>query len=171
MLNFSKKKKYSIYFLQDTHFTKKEENYIRSQWALECFFSSFSRQSRGVAILFNNNFEYKLHTVQSEDDRNKLIVEISIQEKTFSLINIYGPNRDTPEFYESINRLIHENESNVILAGDFNLVLNLDIDCFEYVNVNNPKAVLSMIDQNSLIDVFRELHFDKKSIYLEKKEH
>ena len=64
-----------------------------------------------MAILFNNNFEYKLHNVQSDDDGNKLIVEISIQEKTFSLINIYGQNRDTTEFYES------ENESNVILAG------------------------------------------------------
>ena len=32
VLNFLKKKKYSIYFLQDTHFTKKEENYVRSQW-------------------------------------------------------------------------------------------------------------------------------------------
>ena len=45
------------------------------------------------------------------------------------------------------------------------MVLNPDIECFEYVNVNNPKArdaVLSMIDQNGLIDVFRELHFDKK---------
>ena len=93
-----------------------------------------------MAILFNNNFEYKPHNVQQDDDGNKLIVEISIQEKTFSLINIYGPNRGTPELFENINRLIHQNESNVILAGDFNLVLNPDIDCFEYVNVNNPKA-------------------------------
>ena len=65
----------------------------------------------------------------------------------------------------NFNRLISENESNVILAGEFKLALNPDIDCFEYVNVNNPKArdaVLSMIDQNGLIDVFRELHFDKK---------
>lgn len=38
VLNFLKQKKYSIYFLQDTHFTKREENYIRSQWGFECFF-------------------------------------------------------------------------------------------------------------------------------------
>ena len=29
VLIFLKKKNYSIYFLQDTHFTKKEDNYIR----------------------------------------------------------------------------------------------------------------------------------------------
>ena len=52
------------------------------------------------------------------------------------------------------------------------MVLNPDIDCFEYVNVNNPNArdaVLSMIDQNGLIDVFRELHFDKKKTTKKKK--
>ena len=108
VLNVLKKKKYSIYFLQDTHFTKKEENYIRSKWGFKCFISSVSSQSRGAAILFNNNFDYKLHNVQSDDDGNKLIVEMSIQEKKFSLINIYGPNRDTPEFYGSSNRLIRK---------------------------------------------------------------
>ena len=81
VLNFLKKKTYSIY-LQDTHFTKKEENYIRSQWGFESFFSSFSSQSRGVAILFSDNFEHKLRNVQSNDGGNKLFVEISIQEKT-----------------------------------------------------------------------------------------
>ena len=51
-LNVLKQKKYSIYFLQDTHFTKKRENYIRSQLAFECFFFSHTLQSRGVAIFF-----------------------------------------------------------------------------------------------------------------------
>ena len=50
-----------------------------------------------LLTFFNNNFQYKHHYVQSDDDGNKLIVEISIQKKkelqqqTFSLINIYGP--------------------------------------------------------------------------------
>ena len=84
------KKKNILNFLQDTHFTKKEANYIRSQWGFECFFSSFFSQSRGVAILFNNNFDYKLNNVQSDDDGNKLIVEISIQEKSLAVLIYMG---------------------------------------------------------------------------------
>ena len=38
VLNFLKQKKYSIYCIQDTHFTEKEEKYIRTQWGFECFF-------------------------------------------------------------------------------------------------------------------------------------
>ena len=41
LFNFLKQKKYSIYFLQDTHFTEKEEKYIRSMWGFECFFLFF----------------------------------------------------------------------------------------------------------------------------------
>ena len=32
VFNFLKDKRYSIYCLQDTHFTKNDYNYIRSQW-------------------------------------------------------------------------------------------------------------------------------------------
>ena len=42
-LNFLKGKKYSVYMLQDTHFTHKEENYIRTQWGFECYFSKIKR--------------------------------------------------------------------------------------------------------------------------------
>ena len=52
-------KKCNIYFLQDTHFEKKLEPYIRAEWGVECIFSSHNSQSRGVAILFNNNFDFE----------------------------------------------------------------------------------------------------------------
>ena len=47
---------YNIYFLQDTQSDPKLENYVCSEWEYTCYFASFSSQSRGVAILFNNNF-------------------------------------------------------------------------------------------------------------------
>ena len=34
VLNFLKQKKYSVYFLQDTHFTKRDENYINESVGL-----------------------------------------------------------------------------------------------------------------------------------------
>ena len=49
VLNFLKSKGFSIYFLQETHFVEKVENY-RSQWGFECYYKSFSSQQKGVAI-------------------------------------------------------------------------------------------------------------------------
>ena len=51
------------------------------------------------------------------------------------------------------------------MAGDFNLVLNQEIDTYNYTSLNNPRAmnaVLEMIIQNSLIDVWREMNVEKK---------
>ena len=57
VLNFYKSKGYSIVCLQDTHFTEKEHQYIEAQWGYTCIFNSYTSNSRGVAICFNNNFE------------------------------------------------------------------------------------------------------------------
>lgn len=45
----------SLYLLQDTHFIPENEFMIKNEWGLEAIFASFSSNSRGVAILFNNN--------------------------------------------------------------------------------------------------------------------
>lgn len=72
------------------------------------------------------------------------------------LINIYGPNRDDPEFYSKLLTDIHTYDHPVILASDFNLVLNPEQDSYDYVNVNNPNAhdqVLNLMIECNLIAV------------------
>ena len=94
-----------------------------------------------------------------------LILETEIESKTVTLINIYGPNRDDPEFYRTILKKNNEKENLVITAGDFNLVLNSDEDLVNYVNVNNPKAreeVLNIMIEVNLVDVWRELNLEKQ---------
>ena len=54
--------------------------------------------------------------------------------------------------------IINEEESdNVILCGDFILVLDSGKDCHNYVNVNNPKAkdrVSQLLSDLELADIF-----------------
>ena len=166
VFHYLKQRKYSIYLLQDTHFTTKEENYIRSMWGFECFFDCFPSQSRGVAILLNNNFEYKLHRIKKGNDGNKIVLDITVQGRRLTIANIYGPNRDSPNFYKTLKEDIEnfENEQ-VILGGDFNLTLNFDKDCMNYVRLNNPNArdsVLDLMMDQNLIDIWRELNLEKQ---------
>ena len=60
IFDYLRNKDFSIYCLQDTHFTDDNLNFITSQWGYKLFHSPGTRDSRGVAILFNNNFEYTL---------------------------------------------------------------------------------------------------------------
>ena len=58
VFHYLRQKPYSIYLLQDTHFDPKMENCIRAEWGYKSYFASYNSNSRGVAILFNNNLEF-----------------------------------------------------------------------------------------------------------------
>ena len=162
MFHYIRKQQFSVYFLQDTHFEKKIEKNIRSEWGYECFFSSFSSQSRGVAIMFNNNFDFKVNQVITGEDGNFLIVKITTINRKVTLINVYGPNRDNPAFLTKLNNIIMDNNfENIIWGGDWNLVLNPNLDYINYKHNNNPRAqerVLEIKDNLELTDVWREIN-------------
>ena len=71
-------------------------------------------------------------------------------------------------FYEQIGNMIKEQgtcNQVTIWTGDFNLVLNPDLDTNNYININNPKArekVLDICEEYNLIDVWRESHPEEK---------
>ena len=160
IFHFLRKKQHSIYCIQDTHFEKKMEQYIKAEWGYECFFSSYRSNARGVAILFNNNFEFKVNKVESDSQGNFIIISFTTNDKELLLVSIYGPNKDDPAFYEELsNRIKNYGNNNVILVGDFNMVLEQEIDCFNYKHINNPKAkkvVEDMMQDIPLTDVWRE---------------
>lgn len=164
VFNMLRSKKCNIYCLQDTHFTNEIETSIRSMWGFECFFSSFSSNSRGVAILFNNNFEFKVLKEKKDINGNYLILDVIVEKERFTLVSLYGPNTDSPRFFEQVMALIDDFENqNYILCGDFNLVIDPYLDYRNYLHVNNPNArdvVLEQIMERSLIDPFRELYPD-----------
>jgi exonuclease III len=139
------------------------ENYVRNLWGYQCFFSSYSSNSRGVAILLNNNFDCKVLSEKGDVDGNYLLLKLSLEGHEVLLCTVYGPNNDIPpQFFESIQAHIDDMQCmNIIWCGDFNLVLNPDLDCYNYKCVNNPKArnkVLELIESNGYVDPFRQLH-------------
>ena len=116
--------------------------------------------------MFNNNFEYKVHNKEVDADGNYLILDLTIQTKRITLCNIYGPNTDSPAFFNKISDIITVfSNANIIICGDFNLVQDIHLDYFNYVNINNPKArdrVLQIKEEIGLIDPFRENNFAVK---------
>ena len=98
VLNSLKRKRCSIYFLQETCCTEKEENYITAQWGYECYFNSYNSQSRGVAVMLNNNFEFTCHQITRNKECNKVILDITINGKIVMFINILRWKRTKTSF-------------------------------------------------------------------------
>ncbi|ESO98102.1 hypothetical protein LOTGIDRAFT_143124 [Lottia gigantea] len=160
VFNYLKQKKHHIYCLQDTHFTKNIESYVTGQWGYKCFFNSFSNNSRGVAILMNNNFDFEISKQYNDEGGNLIILNLKIENEAYTLVNLYGPNQDKPCFYEHLFLMLDE-FGKIIICGDLNLVLNPNIDTENYRNINNPKArqfLIQQISSNHLHDIFRTCH-------------
>jgi len=77
-------------------------------WGFECFFSSFSSNSRGVAILFNNNFEFKVLKEKKDINGNYLILDVIVEKERFTLVSLYRPNTDSPRYFEQVMALIDD---------------------------------------------------------------
>ena len=117
------------------------EIFISAEWGYESYFLSYGSNSRGVAILFNNNFEFKVKDIHTGDGGNYIILTVRIKEIDILLVSLYGPNRDEPEFYNTLKEKIMELDNpNVIMSGDWNMVLDTFKDYQNYKYVNNPKA-------------------------------
>lgn len=129
VLQYYKQLECNILCLQDTHFTIDMETDIRNEWGYDVYFDSFTSQSRGIAIFINNNFEYKVHNTVNDNSGNFLALDIELSNIRVSLAVIYGPNEDNPGFYNMVSEAINNfKNDNIILVGDFNLVLNPDKD-------------------------------------------
>ena len=74
-----------------------------------------------------------------------------------NLINVYAPNIDSPSYFMSVAEMMDEGVENKLIIGDFNLVMDVNLDRLESTT-NNKKAwtILSEIIQEFyLADVWR----------------
>ena len=118
-----------------------------------------SQKLRGY-YSFNNTFEYVLQNVFSDQKMQSIALDISIYQKRCTLVALYVPNTDSPEFFTNLKEnLIKWELSNepIILYGDWNMVINYQKDTINYSRENNPKAqkvVLELINTFELEDVY-----------------
>ena len=146
--------------LQDTHWSPELNNYIASEWGFRAFFSYYKTNSRGVAILLNNTFEFEITNQINDINGNFLILELNLPGILSIIIgNVYGPNSDSPNFYTKLNNILNDLENpNMIIAGDWNLTLNQEMDNLNYINRNNPnaaKVVQEIIEAQKWSDYWR----------------
>lgn len=72
---------------------------------------------------------------------------------------MYGPNRDSPDFYRGLSYIIEElNDDFIIMCGDWNLVQNFNLDWHNDVkenNLNNKFEVIKLQEKINLVDPWR----------------
>ena len=100
------REKSDILCLQETHSDKSIENLWRNEWGGRILFSHGKSNARGVCILFNKNFYCNINNISYDFDGRVVCCEISWPDyqDPITICNVYGPNRDTPAFYDALNQ-------------------------------------------------------------------
>ena len=86
-----------FFFLQETRLKTKAENMVRAMWGYDCILNGNNTNSNGVAVLFKNNFDFRLHTVIRDGEGKYIILDLEMLGKRMTLVNLYAPsNGDHP---------------------------------------------------------------------------
>ena len=154
IFNWLRAKKFCIYLLQETHCSENTTATWSSEWGYKTLFSCCSGASGGVAIFFNNNFAFEFQRSYSDPKGRFIICDIKTNERLFTLATIYAPNDDDPAFFESFfSHLRDFHCDDIVLGGDFNLVLNLEKDKKGGLAKTHTKAVNVINDHATKFDL------------------
>ena len=131
----------------------------RADWGYETIFSCCTSAKAGVAILFNNNFNFKLLKSFSDPQGRAIICDLQIEEKSITLASIYAPNTDDTVFFKNLyDHILDFKCEEIIIGGDFNLVLSIEKDKkggLPRTHKNTLKAVNGIAETLDLTDVWR----------------
>ena len=154
-----------IVCLQETHSVKEEEKIWSMQWNNTVYFSHANSKSAGTAILLNIKQENKHKLLHSDPNGRYVIIEIQIAKRKFVLCNLYGPNKDEPVFFTEIFAILASTEtSELIITGDFNVALDVEMDRIDKHRYapNTARVLNEFIEQMELLDIWRITHPEDK---------
>ena len=164
VFEFLKHNKYGICFLQELHCKNNTTDTWEREWGGKAFFSGNSSNSTGIGILFNSDVTFTLLEYKEIISGRLQVLKINISEIDIVLINIYGPNKDDLNFFNTVETVIkqYENET-LIIGGDFNSILDQDKDKRngrKETNKQNREKINRLINEYELNDIWRVFNND-----------
>ena len=91
----------------------------------------YSRIKNKLKRSFNpsqKDFEYQIIDSFTDTIGNLITLDINIGNIKLKYINVYGPNTDSPAFYNKINDIIKSsNQDYIVICGDLNLLMDPEV--------------------------------------------
>ena len=162
-----RKKKFNIYFLQETHSTKNDEYLWKNEWGAKAYFTYSYSNATGCGILFDCKLDITVNNIIRDDTGRYLILEVNINDSIYTFVNLYCHNKDNPQFFQNVfNILLQINIDNLIVGGDMNFVQDPTIDKQGRISntFKHSRDILNkFLEEKQLIDIWRIRHpFEKK---------
>ena len=148
------------------HCTENNVHLWTAEWGYKALFSCCSSNKAGTCILFNNNFDLQINKTRSDPNGRFIICDINTNGTSFTLCNLYAPNEDRPEFFRGISNYLQDFQCDeIIIGGDFNLVMDIEKDkrggraC---THKNSLKEVKGIYETWDVLDIWRVLNQEEE---------
>ena len=92
------------------------------------------------------------------DNAGRIIkLELSLFNCNLTLCNIYAPNKECPNFFQEIHKMLETSTEHIVLIGDFNLVMNPSVDRIGSLhNKFKAKDVIDdLCEEYNLVEIWR----------------
>lgn len=163
IFDFLRQYKADLYLLQETHNAgiQDEQNWTR-EWGGPAVWSSGSHHSRGVALLVNPKSNCNINRTLNDIDGRVIAAQIEVMGTELNIINVYAPTvgHERKVFYDNIWSY-KTGDHNLIIAGDFNCVEDIDKDKLG----GNPSSGTTGVNElqqfltaHELVDAWRKTH-------------
>ena len=139
-------------FLQETHSTLKDEVNWTQEFKGQLFFSHGKSSSCGVLICYFGSKNLKIRNKIADKDGRILILEIELDDQSFTLINLYNPNTESEqlEVLEKLENMLSTSNptqvSQIIFAGDFYFFFNSKLESDGGNPVYKNRSVAKLIE-------------------------
>ena len=145
--------------LQETHFTSRDTYKLKVRGWKKIFHANGDQKKAGVAILISDKIDFKMKNILRDKEGHYLMIKGSIQEEDITIVNIYAPNRGSPQYIRQLlTTLKGEIDNNIIIVGDFNTPLTaMDRSSTQKIS-KETQALNEALDQMDLTDINRIFH-------------
>ena len=110
--------------LQETPFRPQGTYRLKMRGWKNIFHANGKQKKAGVAILISDKIDLKIKKIARDKEGYYIMIKGSILEEDITIVNIYAPNIETPQYTrETPTDIKGEIESNTIIVGDFNTPL------------------------------------------------
>ena len=131
-------------------------------------FSHGSNHSRGVLVLINEQLQYEINNIVIDDEGQYILLEMTIQESPFLLLNLCAQLNEQIAFFQEILSAVQsayfDTECRVVIGGDFNVHLDADLDNSggQIETKSTVKNIQDIMLEYNLIDIWRLRNPDKR---------
>lgn len=114
-----------IMFLQETHLLGNAILALKCPWIQRAIHATYSSYARGVTILLYKSLPCNIEVVVTDPDGRYAMVVFEIQACRIVFVNVYIPPPFTSGLlYEMLDKLATLTPVKILMAGDFNNILD-----------------------------------------------